>query len=100
MKKRPVIGVMVRLNDFGMERIGGLTSWEMVEQAKKMRIESVNSVSMVPGHCIYPIEVDQPLITQFLIDNMCVEEIVYTEGATFDQKPEVFGVKAYPHHKT
>lgn len=100
MKKRPVVGAMVRLNDFGIKRIRGLDTWEMVEQAKKMRIETVSQNSLVPGHCVYPIEVDQPLINRFLIDSMCVEEIVYTSGAAFDQKPEVFGIKAYPHYKT
>ena len=60
----------------------------MINQARKMRIEKVTRDSVVTGYQIYPIDVDQPLINQFMLDNTCVEEIVYTDGATFDQKVE------------
>ena len=75
MIERPVIGQVVTLNDFGKRHIGGLTSDEMVRQARRMVITHVHDVDM--SHLnLWEIEVDQPEINIFMLDNGCVDQYV------------------------
>ncbi|MCK5017272.1 MAG: hypothetical protein KAS32_09375 [Candidatus Peribacteraceae bacterium] len=73
MKDKPMVGQNVCLNDFGMRQIGGITSTEMGRQAENMIILYVDDVSMTDDVDTFIIEVDQPLVNKFLIDNHCVD---------------------------
>lgn len=75
MTEKPFIGQVVVLNDAGKRHINGLTSDEMVRQAKRMVITHVHDVNM--GHLnLWEIEVDQPTINVFMLDNSCVDPFV------------------------
>jgi len=78
VNKQPYIGQRVQLNDHGMEAICGVTSHEMYQQCLNMRITDV-SPDLVPQQ-VWGIDVDSPLVNQFLISNLDVDEI----GNTFD----------------
>ncbi len=75
MKERPIIGQVVRLNNYGIEQINGLSSLDMIEQAKRMVITDVSVDSLTNDVETFSISVDQPLINQFMIDNHCVDLI-------------------------
>tara|TARA_R110000851_G_C13102760_1_gene569346 strand:- start:82944 stop:83168 length:225 start_codon:yes stop_codon:yes gene_type:complete len=74
MKTKPLVGSTVRLNDHGMHTIGGLTSMEMIDQARRMIITDVGENITRPEKT-YVINVDQPLIDQWLITNHDVDEL-------------------------
>ena len=78
MNKMPYIGQRVLLNDHGMETIRGVTSHEMYQQCLNMRITGMTP-DLVPQQ-VWGIDVDAPLVNQFLISNLDVDEI----GNTFD----------------
>ena len=68
------IGDMVYLNDNGMKTIGGITSMEMFRQSRDMVITEVADFESLCADCeCYAIEVDQPLINQFMITTKDVE---------------------------
>jgi hypothetical protein len=71
MNGPPTIGQRVRLNPTGMRQIGGLTSWEMTEQARAMRVVDVEQM----GPSVWAVEVDQPLINMFLLNNNDVDAL-------------------------
>jgi hypothetical protein len=73
MKNKPRPGQVVCLNDYGIEQIGGLSSKAMVEQAQRMTIMRVDEFSLTVPESTFSIDVDQPLINQFMIDNHCVD---------------------------
>jgi hypothetical protein len=70
MRHKPKIGDVVCLNDHGMDQIGGLRSADAIRQAQRMTIVDVEE--MVEGK-VWAIDVDQPAIDMFLIDNLCVD---------------------------
>lgn len=75
MTSRPSVGQVVILNDYGKRHIGGLTSDAMVRQARRMVITHVHDVDM--SHLnLWEIEVDQPEINVFMLDNTCVDPFV------------------------
>jgi len=61
-----------------METIRGVTSHEMYQQCLNMRITGMTP-DLVPQQ-VWGIDVDAPLVNQFLISNLDVDEI----GNTFD----------------
>ena len=68
MVKDPYVGQRVKLNDQGKRSIGGLTSQEMIDQAANMTITGIFTVGL--DHLgIWDIEVDQPLINAFMLNN-------------------------------
>lgn len=75
MVNKPKVGMKVRLNDRGMRQIGGLKSKDMIKQSECMKVMWVSSKSITYPENTYIIEVDQPLIKYFLIDNFDIEEI-------------------------
>lgn len=65
MRGKPIIGQRVRLNDYGYEHLH-LTSGEAIRQSTDMRITEVEN--MGTSACpIWAIDVNQPLISQFLL---------------------------------
>lgn len=74
MKQKPLPGDVVRLNDHGMQQIGGLRSAEAIRQAQRMTITGVYP-NMTEPQETYPIEVDQPLIGRFLLTHVDVDLI-------------------------
>lgn len=74
MKDKPIPGDVVRLNDQGMDSIGGLRSAEAVRQAQRMTIVYVGPNLTAPEPT-YPIEVDQELINFFLLSHHDVDLI-------------------------
>lgn len=75
MKTKPKVGQRVKLNDHGIEQIGGLQSQEAVKQSKWMLITYVGNDSLTNDCETYQIEVNQPLMNCFCLDNHCVDLI-------------------------
>lgn len=75
MIKRPHVGQVVRLNDEGMNTIGGLKTAEMVKQAQRMVITYSDSKSLTDDVDTFSIHVDQPLINRFLLTNHDVDPL-------------------------
>lgn len=73
MKDLPKVGQVVKLNNYGIMLIGGLMSIEMANQAENMTITSVDNNSITNDVDTFIIEVDQPLINQYMIYNHCVD---------------------------
>lgn len=71
MNQRPYVGQRVRLNDSGYERLH-LHSKEAFEQSTDMKITLVENVGYEHSP-VWAIDVDQPLINQFLLDATMVE---------------------------
>ena len=70
----PTIGQTVKLNSEGMSAIGGLHSEEQINQAKKMTITYVSNNPLTnDGSELYDIEVNQPLINKFMLNNYWVD---------------------------
>ncbi len=70
------VGDRVRLNDYGMDMIGGLRNRAMIDQAKDMRITEVWDLNEGSDwEPIWHIEVDQPLIGMYLLTAECVSAL-------------------------
>ena len=75
MKEKPRVGQIVRLNNVGIDAIGGLKTWEMTQQAQRMTITWVGDESLTDDVETYDLRVDQPLINRFMLDNHMIEEV-------------------------
>ena len=73
MIQAPTPGQHVKLNDEGIESIGGLTSWEQIQQARDMIITDVHRVPVTDGIDLYSINVNASEINRFLITNRDVD---------------------------
>lgn len=73
MIEKPYVGQRVRLNDEGYASLH-LQSAEAFEQSKSMVITEVENMAY-PSKPVWAIEVDQPLINQFLLHAGMVEAI-------------------------
>lgn len=74
METKPYIGQLVTLNDEGIEQINGLRSRDAIKQSLKMKITTIEYIETSDSD-IYLIEVDQPLINEYMITNHDVDEI-------------------------
>lgn len=72
MIEKPFVGQVVQLNDFGKRHIGGLSTEEMIKQARRMVITDVHDIDM-EHLSLWEIEVDQPEINVFMLDNKCID---------------------------
>ena len=75
MRSKPVVGMLVRLNDEGMQAINGLKSLAQVQAAQRMKITSVGNESLTNDVDTWMIEVDQPEINKFMISNHDVDSL-------------------------
>lgn len=75
MIKKPYVGQRVRLNDLGMDMIGGLRKAEEFRQSQDMRITFVGDFSLTDDVETFEIGVNQPTINQYLLDNHMVDAI-------------------------
>lgn len=67
------IGDIVRLNDVGLVNIGGLKSLRQIKAAQEMTITKLGTESLVTDAEVFEIEVDEPLINQFVLTTHDVE---------------------------
>lgn len=74
MNTKPTVGQRVRLNDHGLDAIWCKTQ-EAIKQAQAMTITHVDDESMTEPEDTWLIEVDQPIINQFLIDHTMVDPL-------------------------
>ena len=70
----PEVGQVVRLNDGGMRQIGGISTNEMYRQSQRMVITAVEN-AMCDDQPTFVLNVDQPLINQFIFTNWDVDEV-------------------------
>ena len=77
--KRPRVGQRVRLNDYGLEQIFGSKFGLSVVKEKLMRITWVACIPAA-GTDIWPVEVDDEQVNQFLIDNLCFDDAEPGDG--------------------
>jgi hypothetical protein len=73
MREKPIIGQRVRLNDREYVDLH-LTCAEAIRQSQDMRITGVENMGH-PRAPIWAIDVDQPLINQFLLHADMVEPV-------------------------
>ena len=73
MKTKPNVGDVVYLNDEGLESISGARSREAIKQSQRMTITEVSEQNLTDDCVTHVIEVDQPLITRFIITNHDVD---------------------------
>lgn len=69
----PRVGAVVVLNDRGLEQIWGTTMGLAHMKTLEMRITWVDSVSATSPGETFPVEVDNPEITAFMIDHRCFD---------------------------
>lgn len=69
MVKKPYVGQKVKLSTRGYQSLRP-ESEEAFEQAKKLTVTAVTQV----GPDVYDIQVDQPLINQFMLCQTFIEE--------------------------
>jgi len=74
MDTRPKVGMVVCLNDEGLKTIQ-LTTQKEFEASRRMTITWVGFENITFPEETWEIEVDQPLINEFLLFNWSVDEL-------------------------
>jgi hypothetical protein len=82
MIKHPRVGQKVRFSDLGLEQVFGSAIGKSFMKQKVMTLTFVDNESMTEPEETFLVEVDDPEINQFMIDNWCFD-LVYS-GETND----------------
>lgn len=69
----PNVGDIVRFNDTGLEQVFQSARGMSFMKQKEMRITKVAKESATYPEPTFPVEVDDPEINQFLLDNHCFD---------------------------
>lgn len=69
------VGDRVRLNIFGLEQVFGSAIGLSHMRRRVMTITWVSEESMTEPEETYPVEVDDPEINRFLIDDVCFDKV-------------------------
>jgi len=80
MNEKPKVGQKVRFNDWGLEQCFGSTLGLSHMKNKVLTITWVEQESMTDDVGTWPVEVDDPEITQFCLDNHCFDEAEPKDG--------------------
>jgi len=75
MMEKPVVGQKVRFNNHGIWQVFGRTMGLGPMRNLVMTITWVQDWSMTDGCGTWPVEVDDPEITIFMLDNHCFDEV-------------------------
>lgn len=71
------VGDKVRLNSNGISQIWGTTVGLSKLKERVYEVTWVDSHSVTDNEPLYPILVDDPEISQFMIDDLCFDKIVW-----------------------
>lgn len=69
-------GDIVRFNDYGLKNCFGNVAFNLAQKNKTFRITYVDNESMTEPEKTYVVEVDDPDINQFLLNDRCFDIVV------------------------
>ena len=72
---KPKVGDLVRLNNKGLVQIYGTDVGLSHMKTKVMRVIQVDDESMTEPEKTYIVQVDDPDINMFMIDNWCFDKV-------------------------
>lgn len=84
MVENPKIGMRVRLNDLGLETIFGSKLGLSHMKTKTMLLTYVDSESMTEPEETFVVEVDDPEINEYFLNNWCFDQV----GTTIESIPK------------
>jgi hypothetical protein len=75
MLPKPFVGQKIRFNDLGLKQVFGSPVGKSFMKQKIMTITYVDPQSMTEPEETFVVEVDDPEINRFMIDNWCFDAV-------------------------